>query len=73
MEAQAVRRLEAMPVSRRTIKGTKLWVIDRRFRSADGREERFWRAAQVQSKRAPKLRNAGSSTTGPSTGPSSRC
>lgn len=30
----------------------KLWVIDRRFRTPDGREERYRRAAQVQTKLA---------------------
>jgi integrase len=40
-----------VPVARRTIKGAKYWVIDRRFRGPTG-EERFRRAAQVQTKPA---------------------
>ena len=40
-----------MPVARRTIKGAKYWVIDRRFRGPTG-EERFRRVAQVQTKPA---------------------
>jgi len=39
-------------VTRRTIKGEKYWVIDRRFRTPDGHEERYRRVAQVQSKLA---------------------
>ena len=38
-----------MPVARRTIKGAKYWVIDRRFRGATG-EERFRRVSRVQTR-----------------------
>lgn len=40
-----------MTVSKRTVKGKKLWVIDRRFRTEQG-EERFRRVAQVQTRQA---------------------
>ena len=40
-----------MTVSRRTVKRKKLWVIDRRFRTEQG-EERYRRAAQVQTRQA---------------------
>ncbi len=41
-----------MGVFRRVVKGRRCWVIDRRFRSAEGAVERYRRAAQVQTKAA---------------------
>ena len=41
-----------MSVTQRKVNGVKTWVIDRRFRRADGREERYRRAAKVQIKAA---------------------
>ena len=41
----------AMAVTRRTVNGKKVWAIDRRFKGAGG-EERYRRAAQVQTKPA---------------------
>jgi integrase len=41
-----------MPVSKRLVNGVKVWVIDRRFRRADGVVERYRRAAQLQSRDA---------------------
>jgi len=41
-----------MPVKKRPINGERVWVIDRRFRTANGKEERYRRAAQVQSRDA---------------------
>jgi integrase len=41
-----------VPVARREIKGSKYWVIDRRFYLPDGHEERFRRVSQVQTKSA---------------------
>ena len=40
-----------MAVTRRTVNGKKVWAIDRRFKGARG-EERYRRAAQVQTKPA---------------------
>lgn len=40
-----------MAVTRRLVNGEKVWVIDRRFKGASG-EERYRRAAQVQTKPA---------------------
>jgi len=39
-------------VTQRIVKGTKTWVIDRRFRRPDGKTERYRRAAKVQIKAA---------------------
>lgn len=39
-------------IARRVVNGERVWVIDRRFRTADGREERYRRAAQVQLREA---------------------
>lgn len=37
-----------MSVSRREVNGQRVWIIDRRFRRADGLAERYRRAAQIQ-------------------------
>lgn len=41
-----------MAVVRRTIKGQRFWVIDRRFKRIDGTEERYRRVAKVQNRAA---------------------